>query len=160
VRVLCEDFAQRIGLRASRVLVADRIQVPFDYGFRSQSPTSKWACLINAKALVVALGLFSALQLQFIIAHALMHQVPDVAEWECDLSVLDWMNCPDVPILESTACAIARMPYLRTRALQFISGQRIVTLGDGLVSEAWDLPSLRASQSASRLPGGRGKGGL
>ena len=140
-QVLCEDFARWVGLPVPRIVMADR--VPLEDNL-CQSPSNEWASVVNTE-LIVASGLSTALQLQFVIAHALMHLVPNVAEWECDLTALDWMNCLDVPVLESTACAIARTPGLRAQAMQFISGQRTVAIGDALDSHIWDLPVLRVT---------------
>jgi hypothetical protein len=138
-QVLCEDFARWSRVPAPRVVVTG--QIPFD-AHPCQSPSSAWASVVNAE-LFVASGVSNALQLQFVIAHALMHQVPNLVEWECDLPALDWMNCRDLPIVESTARAIAQTCSWRARAMQFLSGQRAVTIGDALTSQVWDSPILR-----------------
>lgn len=132
-QVLAEDLARWIGIAAPRVIVTNRMA--FDEA-RCQSPTRDWARVVNTE-LFVASNVSDALRLQFVIAHALMHCGPRVAEWECDLAALDWLNGLDVPIVESAACALARTPRYRKRASQFVSGQRIVAIGDALVNRVW-----------------------
>ncbi len=139
-QVLSDDLARWIGVSAPRVIVTDRMS--FDDA-ACQSPSNEWARIVNAE-LFIASNVSDALRLQFVIAHALMHRIPRIAEWECDLLALDWLNGLDVPIVESAACVIARTPHYRVRALQFISGQRIVAIGDALVNQVWQVPPFQA----------------
>jgi len=135
-QILCDDFARWSGLPTPRVVVTN--DAPFE-DCPCQSPSDEWARLINTE-LFLALGISNALQMQFVIAHALMHQIASIAEWECDLPALDWMNCLDTPICGPTACAIARTPRWRAMAMRFISGQRTVAIGDALNSGIWQAP--------------------
>lgn len=132
-QMLCDDFAHWSGFPRLHVVVTN------DILFKDvlwKSPSDKWARLINTE-LFLALGVSNALQLQFVIAHALAHLIPNVAEWECDLMALDWINYFDTPFCESTACAIARTTTWRVKALRFLSGQRAVAIGDALTNGAW-----------------------
>lgn len=141
-QVLCEDFAQRISVIAPRVIVTDRQSnhVRLDNVLLCHSPINQWARLTHTGDLVLASLAFNPLQLQFAIGHTLAHLIGDALEWECDLAALGWMNNPAVPLIEPTIRAIAQIPSWREQALHFKYGERVIAIGDALMSEIWQTP--------------------
>jgi hypothetical protein len=131
-QVLCEDFAQRIGVPAPRVVVSDRNELALS----CQSPVKRWVRWTREGDLALAPFTFDPLQLQFAIGHALAHCVYAL-EWECDLEALAWMNDPMVPLVESTARAIAQTLTWRARVPNSELGIRVLMIGDALTSEIW-----------------------
>jgi hypothetical protein len=141
-QVLCEDFAQRIGVVAPCVIVADGQlnYVTFDNILLCHSPINQWVRLTHTGDLVLASFTFNHLQLQFAIGHTLAHLIGDTLEWECDLAALEWMNNPAVPLVEPTTRAIAQISSWREQAQHFKCGERVVAIGDALMSEIWQTP--------------------
>jgi len=143
-QVLCEDFAQRIGVPAPRIIVSNgqaNCSV-FDDVHVCQSPINRWARWTREGNLALAAGAFDPLQLQFAIGHALAHCVYAL-EWECDLAALEWLNVPAVPLVEATVRAIARNLMWREQVSHFTFGARVLALGDALTSQVW-LPLFQA----------------
>lgn len=139
-RVLCEDFAQRLGVHPPRVVVEDETfrWTAKDNGLTCYSPAGWTVRPTHEGFITLAPIAYSNLHLQFILAHHLAHHALKAAEWVCDLIALDLMNCLEVPIVERTALTIARESHLREKALQFKSGDRVVAVGDALASRVWD----------------------
>jgi hypothetical protein len=143
-QVLCDDLAQRIGVSAPRIIVADGQANcgVFDNVRMCQSPINRWARWTREGDLALAACAFDALQLQFAIGHALAHCVY-AREWECDLTALEWMNISNVPLIEATVRAIAHNVMWRERVSHFTFGARVLALGDALTSQVW-LPLFQA----------------
>lgn len=137
-QVLCEDFAQRIGVPAPHIIVTNgqSNHVAFDDVPLCHSPIKHWARWTREDSLALASFPFNPLLLQFSIGHAMAHCIAGL-EWQCDLEALDWMNDPAVPFVESTACTLARISVWRERVLQFKLGERVLAIGDALTSEIW-----------------------
>jgi len=132
-QMLCEDFAQRIGAPAPRVIVSNHIALDVP---TCQSPIKQWAHWTRAGDLRLASFPFDPLLLQFSIGHAMAHHLCGL-EWQCDLEALDWMKDPDVPLVESTARAIAQTLTWRERVPPSEPGMRVLLIGDALTSEIW-----------------------
>jgi hypothetical protein len=139
-QVLCESFAQQLGVQSPYVVITNRA-----FSGRAQddkltchSPAGQTTRLAREGVIALAPIAYSNLHLQFILAHHLAHYALKAAEWVCDLIALDLMNCLEVPVVERTALTIARESHLREKALQFKSGDRVVAVGDALASHIWD----------------------
>ncbi|MCX7839938.1 MAG: hypothetical protein N2559_10870 [Anaerolineae bacterium] len=132
-QVLCEDFAQRIGVPAPRVIVSNHSTVGAQV---CRSPIKHWARWTREGNLTLASFPFNPLLLQFAIGHAMAHHIYGL-EWQCDLEALDWMNDPAVPLVESTARVIAQTMAWRERVPHSELGMRVLMIGDALTSQIW-----------------------
>ncbi|MEW5719298.1 MAG: hypothetical protein AB1817_11765 [Chloroflexota bacterium] len=141
-QVLCEDFAQRIGVQAPPIIVINgqSNHVTFDDVPLCQSPIKHWARWTRDGDLALASFAFNPLQLQFAIGHTLAHLIEDALEWECDLAALEWMNVFDVPLVESTTRIIAQVATWRKRVPHSEFGRRVLAIGDALRGGIWQVP--------------------
>lgn len=132
-QVLCGDFAQRIGVSAPRIVVAKHSKLDVRV---CQSPVKQWTRWTREGDLALASFPFNPLLLQFSIGHVMAHCVYGL-EWQCDLEALAWMNDPMVPLVESTARAIAQTVAWRERVPRSELGMRVLMIGDALANEIW-----------------------